>query len=495
MSKWIKITLITLLSLIILAGGVFLTLYFTNEYTLLLTLKGEEKVVIEYGEKYEEQGAEAIYFGSIFLKEGVKPEVIIQGGVDESKLGTYTITYTASYEDLSESLTREVTVIDSVKPEIKLNFSPENYTLPGHKYAEEGFTATDNYDGDITDKVVREENEKGDVIRYRVTDSSGNETTVTRFVYYNDPIPPVLTLLGDKEISFTEGKKYEEPGFEANDNCDGDISEKVSVTGEVKNDTPGTYTLKYTVSDSWGNTVSDERVITVKERPKPVYVPEFSGSVSGGTYDPSVTPNGRTIYLTFDDGPGANTPELLRVLRKYNVKATFFVVNTPFIDYITQIAADGHSIGIHSTTHVFSSIYASEEAFFADIENMGNIIYAKTGIKTSLLRFPGGSSNTVSRFNPGIMTRLTKAVTEQGYQYFDWNVDSGDAGGASGSSEVFYNVISGVSSRTNSIVLQHDIKYFSIQAVEDIIIWGLNNGYTFSALYPHSPTAHHGINN
>ena len=120
----------------------------------------------------------------------------------------------------------------------------------------------------------------------------------------------------------------------------------------------------------------------------------------------------RYVALTFDDGPGANTPELLRVLRKYNVKATFFVVNTPFIDYITQIAADGHSIGIHSTTHVFSSIYASEEAFFADIENMGNIIYAKTGIKTSLLRFPGGSSNTVSRFNPGIMTRLTKAVTE-----------------------------------------------------------------------------------
>ena len=491
MSKFIKITLFSLLCAVVIICAVHFGLVFSNQYTLELKLIGDEKITLEYGESYEEKGAEAIYYGSIFLKEGVNPEIQIEGKVDESTIGTYLITYTATYEELTQSITREVIVKDTVAPTINLNFSPDNYTLPGGKYIEEGFYAEDNYDGDITDKVIREENEKGDVIRYTVKDSSGNEYTKTRFVYYKDPIPPELILLGDKEISFTEGKEYEEPGFTATDNCDGDITNKVSVSGKVDINTPGEYKLTYTVSDTWGNKVSDERTIIVKERPRPVY----SGPVYGGTYDPSVTPNGRTIYLTFDDGPGSATPQLLSVLRKYNVKATFFVVNTPYVNYLTQIAADGHSIGIHSTTHIFSSIYASEDAFFNDIENMSNIIYNLTSIRTSLLRFPGGSSNTASCFNPGIMTRLTKLVTERGYQYFDWNVDSGDAGGASSSSQVYYNVTNGISYCKNAIVLQHDIKNFSVNAVEDIIIWGLNNGYTFSALYPSSPTAHHGVNN
>ena len=491
MPKIAKIIIITLLSIILTICAVHFGLVFANEYTLELNLIGDSKITLEYGESYKEEGAKSLYYGSIFLKEGVIPDITIDGSVDESKVGVYTITYSASYEELSKVITREVEIIDTVKPEIKLNFSPENYTLPGHKYKEEGFNATDNYDGDITDKVIREENEKGDVIRYKVTDSSGNETTLTRFVYYNDPIAPELILSGDKEISFTEGKEYEEPGFTATDNCDGDITEEVIVSGNLDSNKPGEYKLTYTVSDNWGNTVSDERIIIVKERPRPVY----NGPISGGTYDPSVTPNGRTIYLTFDDGPGAATPQLLSVLRKYNVKATFFVVNTPYVNYLQQIAADGHSIGIHSTTHVFSDIYRSEDAFFNDIENMGNIIYNLTGIRTSLLRFPGGSSNTVSSFNPGIMTRLTKAVVERGYQYFDWNVDSGDAGCASSSAQVYHNVVNGASRCKNAIVLQHDIKNFSVNAVESIIIWGLNNGYTFSALYPGSPTVHHGVNN
>ena len=93
------------------------------------------------------------------------------------------------------------------------------------------------------------------------------------------------------------------------------------------------------------------------------------------------------------------------------------------------------------------------------------------------------------------MTRLTKSIREKGYQYFDWNVDSNDAGGAKTADEVFENVIKGVEKWTNSIVLQHDTKGFSVDAVERIIAWGLCNGYTFRALDINSPASHHGVSN
>ena len=112
-----------------------------------------------------------------------------------------------------------------------------------------------------------------------------------------------------------------------------------------------------------------------------------------------------------------------------------------------------------------------------------------------MIRFPGGSSNTVSRINPGIMTRLVQAVTDAGYQYYDWNVSSGDAGLTTDTDVVYQNVIDGIRSHNVSIVLQHDSKGYSVDAVERIIQWGLANGYTFLPLTPSSPKAHHRLNN
>ena len=120
---------------------------------------------------------------------------------------------------------------------------------------------------------------------------------------------------------------------------------------------------------------------------------------------------------------------------------------------------------------------------------------AQTGQETKLVRFPGGSSNTVSDFNPGIMTTLAQQLHDKGYEYFDWNVSSGDAGETTSTDQVVENVISGIQSHNVSVVLQHDIKAFSVDAVEKIIQWGLNNGYTFLPLNFDSPPAHHHINN
>lgn len=112
------------------------------------------------------------------------------------------------------------------------------------------------------------------------------------------------------------------------------------------------------------------------------------------------------------------------------------------------------------------------------------------------MRFPGGSSNTVSRrFKKNIMTELTQLVEDAGFSYFDWNVDSDDAGGATKASQVIHNVEEGVSKARISVVLQHDIHPFSVSAVEEIVQWGLDNGYTFLPLEANSPSMHHGPQN
>jgi peptidoglycan/xylan/chitin deacetylase (PgdA/CDA1 family) len=213
---------------------------------------------------------------------------------------------------------------------------------------------------------------------------------------------------------------------------------------------------------------------------------------------PYVPPSGsKIVYLTFDDGPGPYTAQLLDVLKKYDVKATFFVTcnRAQYRNMITRAYNEGHSIGLHSCTHDYSKVYASEDAFFAELDTISNVVKAATGVETKLVRFPGGSSNTVSRkYNQGVVTRIVNELNERGYVYFDWNVSSGDAGNTTSTSKVYDNVIRGLKGNY-SIVLQHDIKKFSVDAVERIIQDGKKYGFTFKALDMTSPTAHHRINN
>ncbi|MGN0998108.1 MAG: immunoglobulin-like domain-containing protein [Faecousia sp.] len=446
-----------------------------REYELNLTLTGEEKIVLEYGTEYVDPGAEGTVCGLQAMAQPQELEVIHSGQVDTSRVGSYQLRYRISYGRYTKMVVRTVEIVDTQKPSISLVANPETYTLPGAAYEEEGFYAYDDYDGDLTDKVVREE--KDGVVTYSVADSSGNITEVSRTIVYDDPVAPEIVLEGDRVIYLYVGSPFAEPGFSAVDNCDGDITDRVAVTGSVDCSTQGTYMLTYTVHDAYGNEASATRTIQILARPAPVQ------------------PVGGVIYLTFDDGPGPYTQKLLDVLAKYDVKATFFVVKTGRLDMLSKIVDGGHSIGIHSLSHRYEEIYASEAAYLADLYGMQEIIREYTGVTTYLMRFPGGSSNKVSSFNPGIMTRLTKLVEEEGFRYFDWNVSSGDAGGALTADQVYQNVINGCATKKCSIVLQHDIWGYSVDAVERIIQWGLENGYTFAALGMDSPCVHHGINN
>lgn len=469
------IAVITMICL--LAAGLVTVIYVNavQEGQLRLTLNGDSIVHIEPGQTFEDPGAVAV-----FADGEAQQSVTVQrsGAVDASRLGVYLLKYEAVYEGQVVTAYRSVRVEDTTPPQIVLTENEHNYTMPGQPYAEEGFTATDNVDGDITGLVRR--SERDGVVTYAVRDRAGNQTVTQRRIRYKDTQAPAVSIRGNLLISLTVGQAYQEPGYSAVDNLEGDITAYVTVAGSVDTQKPGVYTLRYHVKDTYGNLGAAERIVCV--------LPEDGLQ--------AVPPNGKVIYLTFDDGPGPYTDQLLDVLAKYDVKATFFVVNTGMISKAERIAKEGHTVAIHTMSHRYQQIYASDEAYFADLYGMQEIIEKYTGQKTMLLRFPGGSSNTVSKnYSKGIMTRLTAKLPELGFRYFDWNVDSKDAGGAKTSEQVLANVIAGIGNKSVSIVLQHDIYRYSVDAVEGIILWGLANGYTFAPLTEGSPVCQHDVNN
>ena len=475
---WVLILILTLAAL---AAAAWFVAFRVNRFSLELALTGEPKLQLEYGDSFTEPGVTPILRGTLFLKEGYTPdkvEIHRETDLNEGKLGKYTITYSAEFLNCTAEARREIRVIDTKAPTITLKEVPEGSLVEGVIYQEAGFTATDNYDGDITDRVVRTE-EPG-LVTYAVTDSSGNPAVAQRKIPLRDMVLPEIQLEGGEDYVITLGTRYEEPGFTATDNVDGDVTAMVQVEGEVDWLTAGTYPITYTVTDSCENTTVVTRNVEVAVQP----------------WQDTVYPEGKVVYLTFDDGPSAYTAELLDVLDAYGAKATFFVVGSGSGNMMRQIVKRGHSIGIHAVNHDYGKLYASPEAYFDDLMKMQSIIYDNTGVKTTLMRFPGGSSNLVSRHScEGIMTFLTQAVQDAGFQYFDWNVYSGDAGETKRTEKVVDNVIEGIQQHRVSIVLQHDIHKYSVDAVEDILRWGKRNGYKFLALQSDSPGFHHDLNN
>ena len=208
--------------------------------------------------------------------------------------------------------------------------------------------------------------------------------------------------------------------------------------------------------------------------------------------------NIKVIYLTFDDGPSIYTMDILNTLDKYNVKATFFVTCSDNLENISkEIIKRGHTIALHTCTHKYSYVYANENNYYEDLNKISNLVKQYTGIESKYVRFPGGSSNTISRaYNKGIMTRLSQDLTQKGYKYYDWNIDSNDAGGANSEQE-YANVVGALqnSDRGTNMVLMHDVKISTRDSLDGIIKAALDMGYTFSSINDYTTEIHHGVNN
>jgi len=178
------------------------------------------------------------------------------------------------------------------------------------------------------------------------------------------------------------------------------------------------------------------------------------------------------VCLTFDDGPSIYTDAILDILNRYGVKATFFVNGREGYDeQYRRIVAEGHTLGMHSYSHKYAEIYADLDSFAEDLYRIQDFLEDKTGESSIYYRFPGGSSNTVSRVE---MTRLIEYLNAKGIVYFDWNVACGDASGGYHSAESLANsVITQIRSLNapTVVVLMHDAadKATTVEALPLII--------------------------
>jgi len=180
----------------------------------------------------------------------------------------------------------------------------------------------------------------------------------------------------------------------------------------------------------------------------------------------------RNVYLTFDDGPSVYTGEILDILKEYNVKATFFVVGKEgekYEELYKRIVEEGHTLGMHSYSHKYSEVYASEESFAEDFSRLRDYLYDITGVESRFYRFPGGSSNTVSKID---MSNFIEYLGEQDVIYFDWNVSSGDASSGGVSAEqIIDNCVGNVEYYNNMVILMHDSqeKHTTVEALPSVI--------------------------
>ena len=436
-----------------------------------IKLNGNKHYQITYKDNFIDPGYTAHKLG-----KDISNEIIIKSNLIDNTVGNYQITYQIKYLFLTIKKTRYIDIIDNQKPTITID-NPVKI-CPNQLVNDINYESFDEYDGNLTDKVKIVEQDN--LLHLSVKDSSGNETNLTTTLIKEDEELPVITLNGNQTIYLNYGTTYQEPGYTAIDNCDGDLTDSVSVSGTVGKNI-GTYSLTYTVKDSSNNEAKITRTIIITKSTLP-----NSGTINNGT-----------IYLTFDDGPSSlTTGYILDILKEENVPATFFITGNGPDELIKRMYDEGHTVGLHTYTHNYSYIYSSTDNYFSDLQQISNRVKNITGYESKIIRFPGGSSNTVSRnYQYGIMSLLTSQVLERGYRYYDWNVDSDDAGHAYNSTAVYSNVVNSLSPNRANMVLMHDIKPQTKDALRDIIHYAKNNGYTFKKIEMNTYMIRHSVNN
>ncbi|NLD98417.1 MAG: DUF5011 domain-containing protein [Fibrobacter sp.] len=240
----------------------------------VLILKGDDTITITVGEKFTDPGAIAIDNHD----DTITSKITVQSNVNTSKPGIYTIKYSVSDSNKNKAheKIRYVKVVDITVPELTLT-GPETLLVEiNENFEEPGVTATDNYDGNLTDSVMVDgsvdTSEPGIYkLRYTVSDPHGNADTIFRTVIVADRTPPTITLNGSDRLVLHMGDTYLEPGAKAFDQHDGDISDRITISGVVISSKPGFYTRFYDVKDSAGNAATQAfRIIQVMDSIPPV---------------------------------------------------------------------------------------------------------------------------------------------------------------------------------------------------------------------------------
>ena len=185
-------------------------------------------------------------------------------------------------------------------------------------------------------------------------------------------------------------------------------------------------------------------------------------SVSGSTDAQSGAAADKVVYLTFDDGPSATTESVLDTLKAEGVPATFFVMaadnNEEYLPLLERTVQEGHLIALHTCSHDYKSIYKAV-FYWDDLQKLREKLlpYVPADQEIKWLRFPGGSTNTIShRYGGGdIMKKLKADAESRGFTYVDWNAFARNSL-ATSTSTIYNNIIREVGDKNTCVVLMHD---------------------------------------
>jgi len=394
-----------------------------------------------------------------FTLFGKKDDVKIDDSkVVVNKLGTYPLIYTYHGKEYEV----DVNVVDTIPPV----FETVPFTIEaGIKFSPKNLVKNIK---DATKTTVRFKNERtftqaGEYeVGVIVTDEGGNETEKDALVnVVEDVKPPEAIDLQPLSVV---------------------VGGNLKLMQGVNINKAGTYEVSYKASDRSGNEITIKREVKVVN--------------SVGRTNESKR---KIVYLTFDDGPSSNTKKILDILKKNNIKATFFVtgLNKEYNYLIKRAEAEGHTIALHTYSHDYKKVYSSMDAYFKDLNKLEDMVKGLIGYSPKYIRFPGGSSNTVSKeYKKKIMTRLTKEVLNRGYQYYDWNCDSTDASGNNVAvSELVKNATLSREYNINILFHDTDAKDTTVKALQKIINKYKKRGYEFRGIDASSYAPHHGVNN
>lgn len=453
---------------IIYAGIVFVLIVIGIHIYLTLNplLLKSKTLSINVGDKYEyKDNISFVYFGN-------KDDVKINKEINAEKIQEYDVKYI--FKDYSVPC--HVSIVDKKAPILKL----KDYTTDGKEEVSvdqfvESCEDASEYTLSIETKELKNIGETE--IEIKAIDEYGNEVIEKcKLTRVEDTTPPVISgVVEYVEVMQTDYYDYEAVTVED----DMDQNPELTITGNVDFSYPGEYLINYMAVDRSGNVTSIDATIVVIQ---------------------NVESQMNVVYLTFDDGPSYNTPKVLEILDQYNVKATFFVTGNgqSYNNYILQAYQAGHAIGLHTYTHDYGIVYSSVDGYYQDLNNIGQMVQSIIGFVPDIIRFPGGSSNTVSAsYTPGIMSELVQSVQARGYQYYDWNVSSSDAAGIGvPTGTIIESATSGTGNQI--MILFHDAygKETTVEALPAVIEHYKNLGYTFLPINKAtSYVCHHGVNN
>lgn len=448
--------------IVVLIGLLGVHLYF-NAHPLKLI---STEITVDVDEKYNyKDNISYVYLGSV-------DDVKIDKKIDTSKIDDYDITY--SYK--GNKLKCHISVEDKKGPILKLKnyktdtveeLTPDVFVESCEDYSEfEIHIETEDLSSVGKTTVV-----------IKAVDKYGNETVEScELERIEDTTPPIINGV-QEYVEVMQGDYFDYQAVSVEDDMDSNPS--LEINGWIDFGVPGTYTVNYMAVDRTGNIASVDSTIVVMA---------------------NAEANMRVVYLTFDDGPSYNTASVLDILDRYGVKATFFVTGNGqnYNDNIVRAYQSGHAIGLHTYTHDYATVYASVDAYFQDLNNVGDMVQNIIGYRPDIIRFPGGSSNTVSaNYTPGIMSQLVNKVQEKGYQYYDWNVSSSDASGFGVPSATIVQS-STATSADKVMILFHDAtgKETTVEALPAVIEYYKNQGYAFMPISKSTSfVCHHGVNN